>query len=105
MSKEDYPGEERRKGASSDRRSSVVDRRAGGLDRRRGAGRRLSDIRREAEAGEMDGELREFVMAMADYKKVNKCLFPSWSEVFEIIHLLGYRKVAERGEDINKLPE
>jgi hypothetical protein len=97
-----YTGPERRKAADSDRRvrGRATDRRSG-LDRRRGPGRRLGDIRKDAEEGEYSGELYEFVMALDEYKKVNKRPFPSYSEIFELIKYLGYRKVAERAEHIN----
>lgn len=94
----EYTGPERRQ--AGDRRS-VVDRRSN-LDRRRGPGRRRSDLRREAEEGEMSGELLEFVLAIDEYKRVNSRPFPSWSEVFEIIRYLGYRKVAQQGEHIDR---
>jgi hypothetical protein len=94
---DEYAGPERRGG---DRRS-VVDRRSA-LDRRRGPGRRRTDIRREAEEGEMSGELLEFVLAIDEYKRVNNRPFPSWSEVFEVIRYLGYRKVADTGTHINE---
>ncbi len=88
-------GEERRQ---SDRRKgdrrSVVDRRTG-LDRRRGPGRRRSDDRRSAEEGEMTEEQFEFLMAMNEYKRVNKRPFPTWTEVLDVMKALGYRKVAE----------
>ena len=90
---DEYTGPERRK---TDRRSTV-DRRTG-LERRRGPGRRRSDTRREAEEGEMTDELLEFVLAIDEYKRVNSRPFPTWSEVFEVIRYLGYRKVASRGE-------
>ena len=83
---------ERRGGA--DRRDSVVDRRLG-LDRRRGPGRRRSDDRRAAEEGEMTDEQFEFLMAVDKYKRVNNRPFPTWTEVLDVIHALGYRKVAE----------
>ena len=92
----DRSGTERR---NSDRRDvSVVDRRSG-LDRRRGPGRRRSDERRTAEEGEMNEEQFAFIMAINEYKKVNKRPFPSWTEVLDIVRALGYRKVAEP-EDI-----
>jgi len=87
-------GEEKRK---SERRD-VVDRRMG-LDRRRGPGRRRSDDRRSAEEGEMTDEQFEFLMAVNEYKRVNKRPFPTWTEVLDVIKALGYRKVAEP-EDI-----
>lgn len=49
----------------------------------------------------MSGELLEFVLAIDEYKRVNNRPFPSWSEVFEVIRYLGYRKVATMGEHIN----
>ncbi len=101
----EYTGPDRRTtegtAQSADRRRSVTDRRSG-LDRRRGPGRRRSDIRRAAEEGELTGELLEFVMAIDEYKRVNNKPFPSWSEVFEVIRFLGYRKVAPRGEHIDR---
>ncbi len=90
---------ERREGA--DRRDSPVDRRRG-LERRRGPGRRRSDSRKDAEEGELSEEQFEFVMALDEYKRVNKRPFPSWTEVLEVIKYLGYRKVAERGEHVDR---
>ena len=50
----------------------------------------------------MSDELLEFVMAIDDYKRVNKRPFPSWSEVFEVIRYLGYRRVASKGDHIDR---
>jgi hypothetical protein len=75
------------------------------LERRRGPGRRRSDTRREAEEGEMTDELLEFVLAIDEYKRMNSRPFPTWSEVFELIRYLGYRKVASRGEHIDRPAE
>ena len=90
---------ERRKGV--ERRSSVVDRRSG-LERRRGPGRRRPDSRRSAAEGELTSEQFEFVMAMDEYKRANKRPFPSWTEVLEVIKYLGYRKVAEVGQHVDR---
>ncbi len=96
-----YTGRERRQDdRRGDRRGNVVERRTG-MDRRRGPGRRRGEVRRAAEEGEITGELLEFIMAIDEYKKTNDRPFPSWSEVFEIIQYLGYRKVAPRAEHIN----
>jgi hypothetical protein len=84
-----------------ERRSSVVDRRSG-LARRRGPGRRRSDSRRSAEEGELTPEQFGFVMAMDEYKRANKRPFPSWTEVLEVIKYLGYRKVAEVGQHVDR---
>jgi len=89
----DHSPPEKRK-AGSDRRHNVVDRRLG-LDRRRGPGRRRSDDRKAAEEGQMSDEQFEFLMAIDLYKKQNQRPFPTWTEVFEVIKALGYRKVAE----------
>ena len=85
-----FSGPERR---GTDRRD-VVDRRLG-LDRRRGPGHRRTDERRSAEEGEMTDEQFEFLMAVDQYKKVNNRPFPTCTEVLDLIHALGYRKVAE----------
>lgn len=77
-----------------------MDRRSG-MDRRRGPGRRRGEVRRAAEEGEISGELLEFIMAIDEYKRINERPFPSWSEIFEIVQYLGYRKVAERAVHIN----
>jgi len=82
---------ERRRG--NDRRQSVVDRRLG-LDRCRGPGRRRNDDRKAAEEGHMSDEQFEFLMAIEEYKKANAKLFPTWTEVLEVMKAMGYRKVA-----------
>ena len=95
VSRDDCEMQQRRNGdrREGDRRD-VVERRSG-LDRRRGPGRRRSDERRAAEEGEMTDEQFEFIMAVNEYKRVNKRPFPSWTEVLDLIQALGYRKVAE----------
>ena len=47
----------------------------------------------------MTDEQFEFLMAINEYKRVNKRPFPSWTEVLDVMRALGYRKVAEP-EDI-----
>lgn len=63
-----------------------------GLERRRGAGRRLSDFTRAAEEGELTPEQFLFVMAIQEFKRANAVSFPAWTDVLEVIRLLGYRK-------------
>ena len=75
------------------RYSESADRRAE-LNRRRGPGRRRSDARRSAEEGEMNTEQFDFLMAINEYKSLNKRPFPTWTEVLDVIHALGYRKTA-----------
>ena len=94
-----YTGPERRVAASTDRRADT------GLERRRGPGRRRSDDRKSAEEGEMTDEQFEFCMAIETYKKVNKRLYPTWTEVLEVIHQLGYRKVMHRDIKLENCPE
>ncbi|MBN4058971.1 hypothetical protein JYU10_00710 [bacterium AH-315-J04] len=89
---------DRRAGSTASR--AAVDRRTG-MDRRRGPGRRRGEVRRAAEEGEITGELLEFIMTIDEYKRINERPFPTWSEVFELIHYLGYRKVAPRADHIN----
>lgn len=90
------------------RRDSVVDRRSGvdrrddpladsahaGFDRRRGPGRRLSDFTKSAEEGELNREQFLFVQAIEAFKKANGKTFPTWTDVLEVVRLLGYRKTA-----------
>lgn len=76
-----------------------------GLERRRGRGRRLSDDRRAAEEGEMSTAQFEFVMAIETYKRVNRRLYPTWTEILEIVEHLGYRKVAPRDIHMEAVPE
>jgi hypothetical protein len=92
-----YTGEERRSGAER--------RVATGLERRRGPGRRRADDRREAEEGEMNVEQFEFIMAIETYKKVNKRLYPTWTEILEIVRQLGYRKIQTRDIQLDNVPE
>ncbi|HEY8666980.1 MAG TPA: hypothetical protein VIL86_09960 [Tepidisphaeraceae bacterium] len=129
---QDGDSEKRRGGKGPDRRNSRVDRRTGlerrlmtaedagygdaerrvgerraetGLERRRGPGRRLSDVRKSAEEGEMNSEQFEFIMAIETYKKVNKRMYPTWTEVLEVIRQLGYRKVQARDFNLENVPE
>src|SRR5689334_22355839 len=93
----------------------VTDRRA--ADSRRGGDRRKRDIpaaldRRKGKERRQQGERgrqidpttceREysdeeilFMKAMDQYKRDNRRPFPTWSEVLEVLHALGYRKIAE----------
>ena len=53
----------------------------------------------------MTAEQFEFVMAIQTYKKVNKKLYPTWTEVLEVIRQLGYRKVLPREIRLDNVPE
>lgn len=63
-----------------------------GLERRRGPGRRRSNFTRSAEEGEMTQEQFLFLMAIDAFKNANGRAFPTWTDVLEVIRLLGYRK-------------
>lgn len=86
-------------GVRADRRSGT-DRRdeqdapegANSFARRRGPGRRLSDFVKAAEEGEMTKEQFLFLVAIDSFKKANNVAYPSWSDVLEVVRLLGYRK-------------
>ena len=98
-------------GYSGPERRSGTERRTG-LERRRGPGRRLADERpppppppRCAEEGEMTPYQFEFIMAIETYKKVNKRLYPTWTEILEIVRQLGYRKIEPRTIRLTSVPE
>lgn len=75
-----------------DRRTSVIDARSSGLERRRGPGRRLSDFVKAAEEGEMTREQFLFLRAIEAFKTANNKSYPNWTDVLEVVRLLGYRK-------------
>lgn len=66
-----------------------------GLERLRGPGRRLSESLKSAEEGQLTKEQFLFVVAVDAFKKSNDVHFPSWTDVIEIIRLLGYRKTCQ----------
>ncbi|HXE53990.1 MAG TPA: hypothetical protein VN541_13295 [Tepidisphaeraceae bacterium] len=103
LDRRQQPAEEA--GYAGPERRSTTERRDTGLERRRGPGRRRSDDRKAAEEGEMTTEQFEFVMAIEMYKKVNKRLYPTWTEVLEVITQLGYRKVLPRDIKLQNVPE
>ena len=84
--------------ATTDRRKRsipvAIDRRnAAGTERRKVERRRQVDPT-TCERDYNDAEI-EFMQAMDQYKRDNRRPFPTWSEVLEVLHSLGYRKVAE----------
>ncbi|MCC6421853.1 MAG: hypothetical protein IT447_00060 [Phycisphaerales bacterium] len=85
-------------------RRAPIDRRTG-LERGRGPGHRLPEERRSAEEGEMNIAQFEFIMAIEAYKKANKRMYPTWTEILEVIHQLGYRKVEPRQVKLDNVPE
>lgn len=63
-----------------------------GFERRRGPGRRLSDFTKAAEEGNLNKEQFLFIMAIETFKRTNQIQYPSWTDVLEVIRLIGYRK-------------
>jgi hypothetical protein len=63
-----------------------------GLNRRRGPGRRRTDFTKAAEEGELTSEQFHFLSAVEAFKKSNNKMFPTWTDVLEVVRLLGYRK-------------
>jgi len=115
MGKEGEVRKESDRRTGSDRRASVVDRRSGldrrdcppglklpDMERRRGPGIRRPEDRRAAEEGEMTTEQFEFVMAIEEYKRANHKTFPTWTEVLEVIKILGYSKTSPAAEPTPK---
>jgi len=73
----------------------AVDRRSGSDRRNQGERRRQIDPT-TCERDYNDDEIA-FMKAMDQYKRDNRRPFPTWSEVLEVLHALGYRKVAAPG--------
>jgi len=67
----------------------------------KGPGMRRSNIRKETEEGIMDKEMLDFVLALNKLKTKNHKPFATSSEIFQLIHFLGYRKVAHQSLHID----
>lgn len=52
----------------------------------------MSDFTRSAEEGEFTKEQFLFVQAVQAFKRANGKPYPAWTDVLEVIRLLGYRK-------------
>ncbi|MEX0701440.1 MAG: hypothetical protein WD069_05030 [Planctomycetales bacterium] len=88
----------------SDRR--IVDPAAHVGEERRVSSRRKVERRRQidpttCERDYSDDEI-EFMKSMDEYKRKSGRQFPTWSEVLEVVHCIGYRKVAEPTEIMKK---
>ena len=88
----DRRGNDRRK-----RNIPVAVERRSGKDRRHQGERRRQVDPTTCERDYSDDEIN-FMKAMDQYKRANRRPFPTWSEVLEVLHALGYRKVAEPTE-------
>ncbi len=70
-------------------------------DRRQGERRKVQRRRQiDPTTCERDytGDEIEFMQALDDYKRANGRMFPTCSEILEVIRGLGYMKVSETGE-------
>ena len=85
-------GNDRRK-----RQIPVALERRAGKDRRDEKGERRRQIDPTTCERDYNNDEIEFMKAMDQYKRENRRPFPTWSEVLEVMHALGYRKVAEQG--------
>jgi hypothetical protein len=70
-------------------------RKANSAEKRRTSERRRQIDPTTCEREYSDDEI-EFMKAMDQYKRDNRRPFPTWSEVLEVLHSMGYRRVAER---------
>jgi len=88
---------------SGERRERLERRKAddvnyAGKERRVGP-RRKVERRRQIDPTTCERDYSEnevaFMRAMDEYKRKSGRMFPTWSEVLEVLHSLGYRKVEE----------
>ena len=73
-------------------------------DRRAGSARRKVERRRQidpttCERDYSDDEI-EFMKAIDKYRRENGRPFPTWSEVLEVVRLLGYQKVTTQAPEL-----
>ncbi len=87
-------GDRRNKSDRRKRTIPVAVERRSGQDRRQLGERRRQVDPTTCERDYSDDEI-DFMKAMDQYKRANRRPFPTWSEVLEVLHALGYRKVAE----------
>jgi hypothetical protein len=87
---------DRRTVSSSDRRKKQI---PVAFERRSGSDRRNVERRRQVDPTtcerDYSGEEVEFMSNMDLYKRLAGRQFPTWSEVLEVLHAMGYRKIAE----------
>lgn len=89
---------------NGDRRVHIERRKAGseaafeGVERRK-TPRRKVERRRQIDPTTCERDYSDdevlFMRAMDEYKRKSGRMFPTWSEVLEVLHSIGYRRVAE----------
>ncbi|HZU35066.1 MAG TPA: hypothetical protein VFA18_04115 [Gemmataceae bacterium] len=93
----DRRGGDRRTGDRRKRQIPVAIERRQGSERRHQGERRRQVDPTTCERDYNDDEIT-FMRAMDQYKRDNRRPFPTWSEVLEVLHALGYRRVADPTE-------
>jgi hypothetical protein len=77
--------------------STWADRRASELARRAGTARKFSGRRRMIDPATCDRDYSqaemEFMQAMQAYKTSSGRTYPTWGEVLQVVHSLGYQKL------------
>jgi hypothetical protein len=83
-----------------ERRSKVEEKLASGERRAAATPRRKVERRRMIDPTtcerDYSGDEVEFMKAMDDYKRKSGRMFPTWSEVLEVVRSLGYTKPSHR---------
>jgi len=109
-SKNANPKKSAPKGAKADAKKLDETGRRKGADRRKedtpvAVERRKNKRRRQIDPTTCEREYNEaeieFMQAMDEYKRASGRMFPTCSEILEVLTRLGYRKVAERAELYN----
>jgi hypothetical protein len=95
-------GERRQQDERRKRSLPVTIERRSGKDRRERGERRRQVDPTTCEKDYSDEEII-FMRAMDQYKRSNRRPFPTWSEVLEVLHSLGYRKI-EAATELPGLP-
>jgi hypothetical protein len=76
--------------------SAWINRKASQIAHRAATARQKSGRRRLVDPATCEREYSaaeiEFMQAIQDYKKASGRMFPTWSEVLEVVHQLGYQK-------------
>ena len=67
----------------------------------KGAGVRRSSIRKDADEGLMSEEMFDFIKTIDEFKRKNKKTFLGWSEVYQIMLYMGYRRVANNAPHVD----
>jgi hypothetical protein len=94
-SSSEYVITDRRSGDRRKRQIPVAVERRSGKDRRQQQGERRRQIDPTTCERDYNDDEISFMKAMDQYKRDNRRLFPTWSEVLEVLHSLGYRKVEQ----------